>query len=60
VLRIALGLLAVFLRTAWLCVTVNVRHGLVWATKIVTDPFHDAWIYSKRRTTCSKDNVSTR
>jgi hypothetical protein len=21
--------------------------GLVWATKIVTDPFHDIWLYHK-------------
>jgi hypothetical protein len=47
VLWIALGVLAVFLRTAYLCATVNVRHGLVWATKILTDPFHDAYIYYK-------------
>jgi hypothetical protein len=47
VLWIALGVLAVFLRTAYLCATVNVRQGLVWATKILTDPFHDAYIYYK-------------
>jgi hypothetical protein len=22
-----------------------VQTGLVWATKILTDPFHDAWLY---------------
>jgi hypothetical protein len=21
--------------------------GLVWATKIITDPFHDIWLYHK-------------
>ncbi|HXA18118.1 MAG TPA: hypothetical protein VN380_14055 [Thermoanaerobaculia bacterium] len=47
VLWIALGVLAVFLRTGYLCATVNVRHGLVWATKILTDPFHDTYIYYK-------------
>lgn len=47
VLWIVLGVLAVLLRTAYLCATVNVRHGLVWATKILTDPFHDTYIYYK-------------
>jgi hypothetical protein len=39
------GALAVLLSTAYLCVTVYLRHGLVWATKILTDPFHDVYIY---------------
>lgn len=47
VLWIALGALAVILRTAFLCATVDARHGLVWATKILTDPFHDVSIYYK-------------
>jgi hypothetical protein len=47
VLWIALGVLAVLLRTAYLCITVDARHGLVWATKILTDPFHDISIYYK-------------
>ena len=47
VLWIALGILAVLIRTAYLSVTVEPRHGLVWLTKIVTDPFHDAYIYYK-------------
>jgi hypothetical protein len=47
VLWIGLGALAVLLRTAFLCVTVDPRHGLVWATKILTDPFHDVYIYHK-------------
>jgi hypothetical protein len=45
VLWIALGALAVLLRTLWLCVTVELRHGLVWMTKILTDPFHDVYLY---------------
>lgn len=45
VLWIATGVVAVLLRTLWLCVKVEPRHGLVWMVKILTDPFHDAQIY---------------
>jgi hypothetical protein len=38
------GLLA---RTLWLAVTRNVQTGLVWFTKILTDPFHDIKMYHK-------------
>jgi len=38
------GLLA---RTAWLATTRNVQTGLVWMTKILTDPFHDIKMYHK-------------
>jgi hypothetical protein len=34
----ALGLMA---RVLWLCVTRNVQTGVVWFTKILTDPFND-------------------
>ncbi|MCB9876674.1 MAG: hypothetical protein H6835_03640 [Planctomycetes bacterium] len=47
VLWIATGVVAVLLRTTFLMVTVEPRHGLVWLTKILTDPFHDAKIYWK-------------
>jgi hypothetical protein len=47
VLWIALGAIAVLLRTAYLCSTVSVQQGLVWMTKILTDPFHDVRIYYK-------------
>jgi len=47
VLWIALGAVALLIRTGYLCATVDTRHGLVWFTKILTDPFHDAYIYSK-------------
>ncbi|MCC7065833.1 MAG: hypothetical protein IT456_23700 [Planctomycetes bacterium] len=47
VLWIALGTVAVLLRTTYLCITVEPRHGLVWMTKILTDPFHDVYIYYK-------------
>jgi hypothetical protein len=38
------GLLA---RTVWLCVTRNIQTGVVWFTKILTDPFHDVKMYYK-------------
>ncbi len=38
------GLLA---RTLWLCVTRNVQTGVVWLTKILTDPFHDVMLYHR-------------
>ena len=47
VLWIALGVVAVLLRTTWLMATVEPRQGLVWLTKILTDPFHDVRIYWK-------------
>ena len=47
VLWLLTGAIAVLLRTGWLAVTVSPRHGLVWMTKILTDPFHDAKIYCK-------------
>lgn len=45
VLWIAIGMGAVLARTLWLCVVHNVQRGLVWATKILTDPFHDVMLY---------------
>src|SRR5262245_38051110 len=47
VIWIALGAVALLWRTLYLCATVDVRHGVVWFTKIMTDPFHDAYIYYK-------------
>ena len=29
----------------WLCATRNVQTGVVWFTKILTDPFHDVKMY---------------
>jgi hypothetical protein len=40
----AAGLLG---RTLWLCATRNVQTGVVWFTKILTDPFHDVKIYHR-------------
>ena len=47
VLWLAVGAVAVLLRTGWLMATVAPRHGLVWMTKILTDPFHDILLYWK-------------
>jgi hypothetical protein len=45
VVWIVLGAIAVGLRTAYLCVARNLQSGLVWCTKILTDPFHDIMLY---------------
>ena len=34
-------------RTAQLCVIQDVQTGLVWMTKILTDPFHDVLLYHR-------------
>jgi hypothetical protein len=47
--RLWLGLAAAGLvgRTIWLCATRSLQTGLVWITKIFTDPFHDILIYHR-------------
>lgn len=47
VLWLAVGAVAILMRTAYLSATVAPVHGLVWMTKILTDPFHDIRIYWK-------------
>jgi hypothetical protein len=42
---LALGVGGLLFRTLHLFWLFDVRTGLVWATKIITDPFHDAMIY---------------
>ena len=42
-----IGITAVLFRTGQLVLTKGWQPGLVWATKIVTDPFHDWKIYRK-------------
>jgi type IV secretory pathway VirB3-like protein len=44
---LALGVTGVFFRVLQLWLTQDLRTGLVWATKIVTDPFHDIKLYWK-------------
>jgi hypothetical protein len=41
------GIAAVVLRSAYLFFDMSVQSGLVWATKIITDPFHDIKIYHR-------------
>jgi hypothetical protein len=44
-LWLALGIGGLLFRTVQLFVIKDVRTGLVWATKILTDPFHDIKLY---------------
>ena len=44
---IAIGVGAVLFRTVQLFFLRDVQTGLVWFTKIVTDPFHDIYLYHK-------------
>jgi hypothetical protein len=44
---LALGIGGVLFRTVQLFVIKDVQTGLVWATKILTDPFHDIKFYHK-------------
>ncbi|MFV1985365.1 MAG: hypothetical protein ACC657_17590 [Thiohalomonadales bacterium] len=47
ILWLLLGLGAILFRTSQLFFLQNIRAGLVWFTKIITDPFHDVKIYYK-------------
>jgi hypothetical protein len=46
-LWLCLGILAVGFRVVQLTITQNLQTGLVWATKILTDPFNDIKLYHK-------------
>ena len=45
ILWLVLAAGGLFLRTLWLCATRGVQTGLVWCTKILTDPVHDVKMY---------------
>jgi len=45
ILWLLTGIGAVLVRTVQLFFLMGVQSGLVWATKIITDPFHDIKIY---------------
>jgi Protein of unknown function (DUF962) len=45
ILWLGLGLAGLLARTLWLCATRSVQTGVVWFTKILTDPFHDVKMY---------------
>ena len=42
---LALGVAGLLLRVVQLTLTQSLRTGLVWAAKIITDPFHDVMLY---------------
>ncbi len=42
-----IGIGAVIFRTVHLFFLMSVQSGLVWMTKILTDPFHDVYIYHR-------------
>jgi hypothetical protein len=46
-LWLALGVGGLVFRTVHLFFLKDVMAGLVWATKIITDPFHDVYLYHK-------------
>ena len=43
----ALGVGGLLFRTIHLCFIKDVQTGVVWMTKILTDPFHDVYLYHK-------------
>jgi len=45
ILWLVLGGGGLLLRTLWLCATQSIQTGMVWFTKILTDPFHDVKMY---------------
>jgi hypothetical protein len=47
VLWIAVGLGGLLFRVVQLALTKDLQTGVVWATKIITDPFHDVMLYHK-------------
>lgn len=47
VLWLWLGFFGLMARTLWLFATRGVQTGVVWFTKILTDPFHDVMLYCK-------------
>jgi len=44
---LVLGASGLVFRTVHLFLLEDVKTGLVWATKILTDPFHDIWLYHR-------------
>jgi hypothetical protein len=44
---LALGVGGLIFRVLQLWLQDSLMTGLVWATKIITDPFHDIWLYHK-------------
>ena len=46
-LWLALGVAGLLFRAGQLMVQQDARTAVVWVTKILTDPFHDIWLYYK-------------
>lgn len=46
-LWLALAFAGLLARTLWLCAMRGAQTGLVWLTKILTDPFHDVILYRR-------------
>lgn len=44
---LALGVSGLLLRVLQLWMQHSLRTGLVWMSKVLTDPFHDLWLYRK-------------
>jgi hypothetical protein len=49
ILWLALGVAGLLFRTVHLFFLRDVQTGLVWLTKILTDPYHDIKLYHRRR-----------
>ena len=57
ILWLATGIGAVLFRTVHLFFLMGIQSGLVWATKILTDPFHDIKIYHRAPLHILKGNM---
>jgi hypothetical protein len=44
---LVIGFGGLLFRVVQLCITKDMQTGLVWATKIITDPFHDIKLYHR-------------
>jgi hypothetical protein len=47
IIWLIVGIAGLIFRTVQLFFIADVQTGLAWMTKIVTDPFHDIWLYHK-------------
>ena len=55
-LWLLVGIGAILFRTIHLFFIMSIRTGLVWFSKILTDPFHDIYIYAKAPGLLAKGN----
>jgi len=40
-----ISIIALLFRGVYLMITINYQHGIAWMIKIITDPFHDVYLY---------------